>query len=263
MVNLRSRSGSLDLALGKIDAGIDITVTQNGNFTSQFMTILLFENYMCRLNQALVGQGQAPIAREVIEKWVEELNSAYSTFDEAIDGKSPGAIKASFNRARTTVMDPWKAAGAKTSEYQDKLPTNVSAAFLAVVPAINLTTTVSGSAYLKTIINQGFAGKYASVIADGEALVGNQLFALQSMRKSVGMYAAGTTPSATMLRDITNGTAYSVSQITDKRSTALLKEQMLLDAQAKAREAVQSTASLKIAELEKRITEVEKKLQVK
>lgn len=259
MVKLRDRSGSLDLTLNKIDAGINLTVTQNADFTSQFMTILLFENYMCRLNQVLVARGQAPIAREVIDTWTDEFNNTYSVFDEATDGKSVG-IKTSFNKARSTVIDPWKLTGAKTAAYQGRLPANVSKEFLAAVPAIDLTTHLNGSLYLKTVVSSGFGGKYESVISKGEAMVGNQLWALENMRRSVGLYAAGTTPAATMLRDITNGMVQSISQITDLRSAALLKEQMKLDADAKAREAVESKASLKIAELEKRISEVEKKV---
>jgi len=261
MVKLRDRNVSLDVALGKIDTGINITITQNGNFTPQFMTILLFESLVCRLNQVLVAQGQAPIARELIDAWVNELNSAYSSFDEATDGKVPGTIKPNFNRAREAVMGPWGPTGAKTAAYQSKLPVNVSKAFLAAVPAIDLTTSVSGTTYFKTIIKQGFNVKYESVISQGEALVGNQLWALQNMRKSFGTYAQGTTPSATMLREITNGIVFSSSQITDKRSAALLELQMRLDAEAKAREAVQSTASFKITELENRVTEIEKKLK--
>lgn len=263
MVKLRDRSGSLALALGKIDTGLVISVTQNADFTSQFMTVLLFESQMCRLNQVLVARGQAPIARDVIDTWVDEINSAYAALDEATDGQGPSTITGSFNKARATVKDPWKAGGAKTLAYQGRLPANVSNEFLAAVPAVNLTTNVSGSAYLKTVVNKGFSGTYATTIANGEALVGNQLWALQDMRRSVGTFAAGTTPAATMLRDIINGVTQSLSQITAKRSAALLREQMQLDADAKAREAVQSTASQKIAELEKRIADVEKQLTAK
>lgn len=258
MVKLRNRSGSLDAALAKIDTGINISVTQNGDFTSEFLTVLLFESYVCKLNQVLVARGQPPIARDVIDAWVGELGKAYSTLDEATDGKPLGTIKVNFGKAKDALMDQWKPEGAKTAAYQGKLTANVSNDFLAAVPAINLTTQYSGSVYAKTVVNQGFAGKYESVITKGEALVGNQLWALQNMRKSVGIYAAGATPAATMLREIVSGITKAVSQITDKRSTALFEKQMQFDAEAKAREAAQSTASLKIAELEKRIADVEK-----
>lgn len=257
LAKLRNRSGSLDLALAKIDTGIKISVTQNGDFTSQFLTVLLFENYICKLNQVLVARGQPPIANEVVATWVEEIDGAYEVIDVATDSKPLGTLKANFIKARTEVLEPWKPAGAKTSAYAARLPTNVSKEFLGAVPTIDLTKSISGSAYAKTIVNQGFSGEYESVITKGEALVGNQLFALENMRKSVGMYAAGSTPAATMLRDIVGGVIKSVSQITDKRSAALQEIQMKLDADAKAREAIASTASLKIAELEKRIAEVE------
>lgn len=260
MVKLRNRSGSLALALGKVDAGLTITVTQNADFTSQLMTTLLFENYMCQLNRILVEKGQAAIPRDTIDGWMDEFNSAYRTYDEATDNKPLGTLKAAFNAARDTVINPWKQAGAKTGVYQAKLPANVANEFLAAVPAINLTS-VSGTGYLKTVISQGFSGGYESTIIRGEELTGNQLYALSTMRKSVALYAAGTTPAASMLRDITSGITMSLTQIYDRRSTALFKEQMKYDADAKAREAAKNNADQKIAELEKRLSTVEQKLK--
>lgn len=261
MVKLRDRSTALDLALGKIDTGGKISVTQNADFTSQLMTTVLFENYMCRLNQVLTARGQAPIPPETTAAWMEEINSAYRTYDEATDGKLPGALKPSFNKARDTVTATWGQGSAKSQAYQARLPVNVGAAFQTAVPKIDLTSNVSGSAYLKTVVGKGLGGNYESTIAKGEALVGDQLFVLQNMRTSVGLYAAGATPAAGMLRDIIKGVGSALSQINSRRSEALLREQMRIDAEAKAREALQSTASQQIAELEKRLTDVEQKLK--
>lgn len=261
MVKLRDQSGSLALAINKLDTGINLAVTRNADFTSQFMTTLLFENYICRLNQVLVGKGNPSITRETIDAWLDELNDTYAKYDEAVDGKPPGTLKSSFNAARTAVTNNWKAGGSKTLAYQDKLGVNASTEWLAAVPKLDLTTNFSGTAYLKTAVSKGFSGNYESALAKGEQLTGNQAGALQAMRKAVGVYAAGNTPAATMLRDITNGITQSLIQINNNRSTELLKEQMRLDAEAKSRETTLSNASLKIADLEKRLSDVEQKLK--
>jgi len=215
---------------------------------------------MCRLNQVIIARGQMPIPPEVLDSWVAELNKAYSTVEEAVDGKLPGTIKASFNKASTDLTNSWKSDGANPAKYQYKVPIDLSKEFLAAAPAIDLTTDIKfgGSLYLKTVITKGFSGKYESAVSKGEALVGNQMYALESMRKSVGVFAKGNTPAASMLRDIVKGITSTLSQITAKYSDALTKEQMRLDSEAKAREVSASSASLKIAELEARLAAVEK-----
>lgn len=262
MVKLRDRSGSLDLALSRLDAGVDLALVQNADFTSQLMTILLFETYMCRLNQVITARGQSPIPPDVLDAWVDELSSVYSTVEEAIDGKLPGTIKASFNKASTDLTNAWKPAGVKPPKYQYKVPVDVSKDFLAAVPAVDLTRNIKlgGSLYLKTVITKGFTGEYESAVSKGEAMVGNQMYAMESMRKSVGLFAKGSLPAASMLREIVKGSTSALSQITTKHSDALTREQMRLDAEAKARELTASTASLKIAELEARLAAIEKNI---
>jgi hypothetical protein len=173
---------------------------------------------------------------------------------------SPGRSRLPSTRQVLTGRMPGSRGGTKPPNYQYKVPVDVSMDFLALVPAIDLTsdTKIGGSLYLKTVITKGFSGEYESAVSKGEALVGNQMHALQSMRKSVGVFAKGSMPAASMLREMVKGITSALSQITTKRSDVLIQTQMRLDAEAKAREATASTASLKIAELEARLAAVEK-----
>ncbi|UOD29500.1 hypothetical protein INH39_29590 [Massilia violaceinigra] len=255
LVKLRDRSVGIGASIAKIDLGGDISILNNNDMSSRFMTLLLFEFYLCRLDQALVDSGKAPIPADRRTAWTSELEEAFDKLNAASNGKMAAELTSSVNAARSALLSSWLDGTDKAKKFNSTLESNVASTFLSRVPKVDYMRDFKGSAYVKYLVTQGLNVRYDSVMAKGDELVGDQRAAFQQLRTFVALYARGDTSATTMLRSIIMNMNTVASQLASRKSAAMVN--LAITADANARASLTATAASKLAELENRVAKLE------